>query len=234
MRVFFLVLSVFLLALPVQGQRRAKEKVNNLQNFDKKRLQFGYYIGLNYYNYKIDYKKNLPPVMVKPASGLNIGLVADYRIMEHLNVRFEPGLASMQRELNFLNRSGFTKDSDTLRNVKSTYIHLPLLLKVSTQRLNNIRPFILGGIATSINLSSEENNPDDNINQVFRTKKQTLYYELGLGIDFYMNYFKFSPSIRGVFAISDELVPDNDPDSPWTGNISGLRSRGIFLNFTFH
>lgn len=234
MRVFFLVVSILFLALPLHGQRRTKEKVNNLQNFDKKRLQFGYYIGLNSYNYKIDYKNNLPPIIVKPSTGFNIGLVADYRIIEQLNLRFEPGLSSMQRELNFLDRGGFTKASDTLRKVKSTYIHFPLLLKISTQRFNNIRPYILGGIATSINLSSEEDNSDDNMNNIFRTKTNTLYYELGLGVDFYLYYFKFSPSIRGVFAISDELVPDTNPNSPWTGNISGFRTRGVFLNFTFH
>ena len=166
--------------------------------------------------------------------GFNIGLVADYRIMELLNLRFEPGLVSTQRNLVFYDRSRFTQDSDTLRNVKSTYIYLPLLLKISTQRLNNIRPYLLGGVATSINLSSNEKNPDDNLNQVFRTKTNTFYYELGVGVDFYFNFFKFSPSIRGVFAISDELVPDKAIDSPWTGNISGLRSRGVFLNFTFH
>ncbi|MEP2969755.1 MAG: PorT family protein, partial [Nonlabens ulvanivorans] len=53
------------------------------------------------------------------------------------------------------------------------------------------------------------------------------------GIDFYLYYFKFTPSIRGVFAINDELVRDVDPNSPYTGNISSMQSRGIFLNFTF-
>ena len=36
-------------------------------------------------------------------------------------------------------------DSDLLREVKSTYIHVPLLLKFSTKRLNNFKPFIVGG-----------------------------------------------------------------------------------------
>ena len=56
---------------------------------------------------------------------------------------------------------------------------------------------------------------------------------LGFGIDFYTTYFKFSPSIRGIFALTDELVPDNDPASPWTSNINAMRTRGIFINFTF-
>ena len=50
----------------------------------------------------------------------------------------------------------------------------------------------------------------------------------------YLQYFKFSPSIRGVFSLKDELVEDNDPKSPWTGNIEKMSTRGIFLNLSFH
>jgi hypothetical protein len=38
---------------------------------------------------------------------------------------------------------------------------------------------------------------DDNESAVFRMKKWTNNYELGFGIDLYMEYFN-SPSIRGV------------------------------------
>jgi hypothetical protein len=33
--------------------------------------------------------------------------------------------------------------------------------------------------------------------------------------------------------MSDELVQDDDPNSPWTGNINSMSSRGVFINFTF-
>jgi hypothetical protein len=166
--------------------------------------------------------------------GINIGLIGDLRIGEYLNLRFEPGLHTNKLNLIFNERSKFTQNSDTLRTVKSTYIHLPLLIKFSTKRLNNFRPYILGGISTSFNLSSNQNSPEDNKNNVFRLKANNLYYELGFGIDFYLQYFKFSPSLRGVFSLKDELVPDDDPESPWTSNIKSLSNRGVFINLTFH
>lgn len=91
----------------------------------------------------------------------------------------------------------------------------------------------MAGLSTSINLASDEDSKDDNSAGVFRMKTNTYYYELGFGIDFYTQYFKFTPSIRGVFALNDELVRDNDPNSPWTGNIESLKTRGVFINFTF-
>ena len=123
--------------------------------------------------------------------------------------------------------------SDLTREVKSTYIHFPLLLKVSTKRLNNFKPFLVGGLSTALNLSSNEENPDDNNAGQFRTKKGMFFYEVGFGIDFYLEWFKFTPSIRGVFAINDELVRDRDPESPWTGDIASMKTRGVFVNFTF-
>ena len=149
------------------------------------------------------------------------------------NLRFEPGLYYSRRELQYPDIVGFNKESDKLREVKSTYIHLPIMLKVSTKRINNFRPFIMAGFSTDFNLSSNHKNRDDNASNVFRTTSQNLNYELGLGFDFYLYYFKFSPSLRGVFSFQNELIPDADPNSPWTGIIDSMFSRGIAIIITF-
>jgi hypothetical protein len=83
-------------------------------------------------------------------------------------------------------------------------------------------------------LSSNSKSDDDNLQQRFRVKSWTQNYELGFGVDLYFEYFKFSPSIRGVFGLNDELIRDNDPNSPWTGNIQSMKTRAILINFTFH
>ena len=210
-------------------------KIENLQNFDKQKLHFGYFIGFNQYNYKLDYKINPNyATWIEESIGVNIGLIGDLRINEYINLRFEPGLHTNKLNLRFNERSKFTQNSDTIRSVKSSYIHIPLLIKLSTKRLDNFRPYLIGGVSTSFNLSSNQNSPEDNKNNVFRLKANNLYYELGFGIDFYLQYFKFSPSIRGVFSLKNEIVPDLDPNSPWTGNIDKMSTRAIFINFSFH
>ncbi|MBT4708713.1 MAG: PorT family protein [Flavobacteriaceae bacterium] len=234
MNKYFSVLIILFFCFNGLSQKKGV-KVENLQNFDNKKIHFGYFIGLNQYNFKIDYKTNPNyTTQVEEELGLNIGLIGDLKINEHLNLRFEPGLHTNKGALKFNERSKFTQYSDTLRTIKSTYIHLPLLLKFSSKRIDNFRPYLIGGISTSFNLSSNQNSPEDNKNNVFRLKTNTLYYELGFGIDFYLQYFKFSPSIRGLFSLKNELVPDNDINSPWTGHIDKLNTRGVFINLTFH
>ncbi|MDG1570824.1 porin family protein [Robiginitalea sp. M366] len=207
-----------------------EDPILNLQSEDEKFLNWGYYLGFNQYDFKFTYRNDLPEVLVDKSIGFNVGLIGELRLNEFLDVRFEPGLFYTSRLLGF---PGFDNQTDALREVKSTYISFPLLLKVSARRLGNWKPFVIGGGSMALNLGSNEDSLDDNSSGNFRMKQQVFNYELGFGIDFYLEYFKFSPSIRGVFAITDELVPDTDPNSPWTGNINAMHTRGIFVNFTF-
>src|SRR5690606_229388 len=199
-------------------------------------LRWGYFLGFSQYDFNFDYKEDLRDIYLKRNTGFNVGLIGNLRINDHIDLRIEPGLFITSRELYFSQTffpGGTTRSSDLIRDVKSTYIHLPLLVKFSTKRINNFKPFVVGGISTALNLSSNQDNPDDNSNGQFRIKKNNLFYEVGFGIDFYLYNFKFTPSIRGVFSMKDELVPDRDPNSPWTSNIESLKTRAVLINFTF-
>nr|WP_083544721.1 porin family protein [Flavobacterium fontis] len=210
----------------------SRDPIINLENFDKQRVHWGYFLGFNSFDFKIDYIN--PPardIVVNGTTGFNVGLVGNLRLHEYIDLRFEPGLYYTQRNLTY---SGFTRTIDALREVRSTYISFPLLLKFSSKRVGNVRPYLVGGVNTTLNLSSNSKSLDDNYQQRFRVKQWTNNYEIGFGIDLYLEYFKFSPSIRGIFGMGDELIRDNNPDSPWTGNISGFRTRGFVVNFTFH
>lgn len=231
---FLLIFTGF--AQSAMAQLFSRERISNLENFDKRTLSWGYFLGFNSYDFKFEYNDDFgdnpnTDIQVNKQFGFNVGLIGDLRINDYLNLRLEPGLFYTQRDLIFPGVG--PEERDYLREVQSAYIHIPLLLKVSTKRINNFKPFITGGISTAINLSNNAENPDDNKEGEFRMEKNPLFYELGFGIDFYLPYFKFTPSIRGVFALKNELVHDDDPNSPWTSNIHSMESRAIFINFTF-
>jgi hypothetical protein len=231
------IFVLLLLALTIKANSQlkksmfAKDPIINLENFQKSRVYYGYFLGFNSFDFKIDYRTENPDILVTKSTGFNVGVVGDLKLQEYINLRFEPGLYYTRRDLTF---PGFTTKGDALREVTSTYIHFPLLLKFSSLRTGNIRPYLLGGVSATLNLSSNSKSIDDNYEQKFRVKPWTTNYELGFGIDVFSEYFIFSPSIRGVFGISDELIRDNDLNSPWTGNIQSLKTRAILINFTFH
>ena len=218
---------------------QVRERVKNIPQFDDRFIHYGYFVGLNNYSFDFEYnplyyrEENFPDIEITSGTGFTIGLIGDMRINEFVNLRLEPGLYYAQRDLLYPEYPGFKTENDRIREVKSTYIHLPLLLKFNARRINNFRPFLLAGVSTDFNLSSNKKNTDDNFGNVFRTESQTFNYEIGIGFDFYLYYFKFSPSIRGIFSLQNELIPDNTPDSPWTGNIVNMVSRGVVLNLVF-
>lgn len=233
MKRVLLILTCIICAQTANAQLFSKEKIANLETFDKKFLTWGYFLGFNFYDFNFDYKQDFgleTDVLVNSTGGFNVGLIGDMRINNYINLRLEPGLYFTQRDLSYRE---FTEDFDRVRELQSTYVHVPLLVKFSTKRINNFKPFIIGGVSGSLNLSSNQDNPEDNGEGQFRMRKYTSYFELGFGVDLYLFYFKFTPSIRGVFATSDELVRDDDPNSPYTSNIAKMGSRGIFINFTF-
>ena len=235
------IVILLLLVLTTNGYSQfaksmfSKDPIINLENWQKQRLYFGYYLGFNSFDFKFDYKTPVEQdIQVKKTTGFNVGVVADLRLQEYINLRFEPGLYYTKRDLYFPGVGSLEKDY--LREVNSTYIHFPLLLKFSSLRTGNIRPYLLGGVSTTLNLSSNSKSIDDNFEGKFRVKQWTAAYELGLGIDIFTEYFIFSPSVRGMFGINNELIRDNPAKgpSPYTDNIDSMKSRAILINFTFH
>jgi hypothetical protein len=229
--ILFLLLSIHAKA-QLGKSLFTKDPIINLENFDKQKVYWGYYLGFSNFDFKMDYKTNNGlDVDVQGNSGFNVGLIGSLRLQEYLELRFEPGLYYASRTLTY---PQFTNERDGLREVKATYIDFPILLKFSALRTGNVRPYLVGGVSATLNLSSNSKSKDDNLQQKFRVQPWTQNLQLGFGIDLYFEYFKFSPSIRGVFGLKNELIPDEDPNSPWTGNIESMKTRAILINFTFN
>ena len=206
----------------------------NLPNFDEKKIRFGYFVGLNQYDFKINYNVNPEySIKVNRGTGINVGLIGELKINDNIRLSLEPGLFSNNKELIFNERSQFTSYNDTVWNVKSNNVHLPILIKYSSKRIGNVRPYLKGGFSTSLNLGNIENNLESYgiVNNHFN--KVNFYYELSFGIDFYLRYFKFSPSVRGVFSLKNEKKK-KIPDNPWTGYVNKFFTRAIFINFSFY
>jgi opacity protein-like surface antigen len=234
MKKFFFFIITLSMVLTASSQKR--RNVDNLPTFDDPKIHYGFYLGINQNDFKVNYRpSNFPSTMVeiKPTLGFNVGLIADFRVHKNVNLRFEPGLISNSKTIYFNNSPTLSTERDSIREIGSTYLHLPLVLKLSSDRWNNVRPYVLAGVSYDHNFSSNQENSDDNFSGEFRMKTSNFMYELGVGVDIYLSFFKFSPSIRGVFAMNRELIDDNNSNSPWTSPINIFSTRGVFLNFSF-
>lgn len=224
MKRIFATLGLLLCFLPGSAQLFSGERLLNNPNFDEKRWSWGYTLGFNTYGYDFDYEGYNPSptvgkeIIIEKGIGFNVGLLGNLKLDNNLDLRLEP-------QVSFNSFGTRPTYSGQIDEVNSTFVHVPLLLKFSANRMNNFKPFVVGGVSTSINLSSNENNPEAEM----RMTTNNYYYEIGVGIDLYLYYFKLSPTLRGVFAINDELVAGPN----YMNNIDKMSTRAIFLNFTF-
>ncbi|SDE53652.1 type IX secretion/gliding motility protein PorT/SprT [Riemerella columbipharyngis] len=230
-----------------------KDRMDNLENFDNQKLSWGFFLNFGQNDYKIvlDPKygsrgnKNL--VSSKPTYSFGAGLMGKMRINDNFDLRLEPGLQFIERELKFDTQSNdqyAANDSfetrvlskeDMEKRVKATTIDVPLLLEYHIDRWYNSRPYMAAGLNWMVNLQSNEKDEDDNQTaSVFRSTTQNFGYSAEIGVQFYFDKFKLTPAFRGTFTINNELVKDNPGTPPyWASAINTAKGRSFMFILKF-
>lgn len=240
------VLAVMLSAsLPMNAQFRNNDRADRLEWIDHKKYSWGFFFNANHFDYKLvldpkngmEGKKSL--VESKPTYSFGAGLIGKMRINDYVDLRLEPSLQFVDRELTFKGAEVLaTKPEDiasfTKRKVKSTYIDVPLLVEFHGLRWYNSRPYVAGGVNWLVNLQSRQNSENDNVQGTFRTTTHNFAWSAEVGIQFYFSRFKLTPAFRGTFMLNNELVADY-PDSPkyWAGALSSMNTRAFMFVLKF-
>ncbi|WP_345947860.1 outer membrane beta-barrel protein [Mucilaginibacter sp. PAMB04274] len=151
----------------------------------------------------------LTSISSRSTPGFSVGFITRYRLSENLEARTTPALVFADRELNYT----FENGSDNLtRQVQTTSVDVPLLLKLRSDRIGNVRAYILGGVKYSMAVS--KGKPDENeapLQQRLRNTRGFASYEAGFGFDIYFEYFKMSPEIKVGNSFGNVLVGGNTP-----------------------
>ena len=212
-----------------------KIRVNNLEKYDKQKLHFGFMLGVNVSNFRVkragDFYKLDTVYVVDPfkQSGFNLGIISDLKISEHFNLRFIPDLAFSQRDLHYFIKQGATKTTTVVKKVESTFLNFPLELKFKSSRVGNYRMYVIGGFRYSIDMVSQAKVQTDK-EVIVKLQKYDYGYEIGFGIDCYLELFKFAPEIKMFQGIPNVLAPSSEQ---LTTSISALKSRVFTVSLTF-
>lgn len=212
----------------------------NLPKYDKKHWHFGFTLGINQMNFsthpvdRVQFNKNLLVIEALPSQGFNIGIVANKRLAEYLDVRFIPTLSFGERQLQFTWLENDTAKVDYLKRIESTFIDFPITFKYKSKRLpgnfNNIRAYVLGGARYSIDLASQKNKNNNNENVVIKLNPNDFLGSVGVGFDFYLPYFKFGVELQMAYGFKNILAQENNNFSL---NIDKLTSKMMWITFTF-
>lgn len=213
-----------------------KEKPKNVSWYDDKTLHFGFCIGFNVMDFGITPSQqylqsdSLYPEVSLLNPGINIQIVTDFRPAEHFDIRFLPGVAFGQRNVRFYKDRVLVNEQQRL---ESSFLEFPLLLKYKGERLNNVRPYIIGGLNYRYDLAGKKEY-DDEKPVYLRIRRSDLYYEIGPGLDFYLPYFKLSVELKMSTGLRDVLVHEPAPGYPqYARAIERMKSQIWILSFHF-
>jgi hypothetical protein len=227
------ILPLALLSLTLYGQ---KQKPKNKSWYDDKLLHFGFSLGFNTMDFNITPSQtyletdSIYPEVSRLNPGINIQIITDYHPAKHFDIRFLPGVSFGQRNIRYYKNQVLYNDQQKL---ESSFIEFPLLLKYKGDRLNNVRPYLITGLNYRYDLAGKkEFDPDRHV--WVRIKRPDLYYEMGAGLDFYLNYFKFSVELKMSNGLRNIIVNDADPGHEVFRNaIDKMKSQIWVLAFHF-
>ncbi|MBN2596611.1 porin family protein [Labilibaculum sp.] len=231
-RILFILLLLLSFSSCFSQRGYKAESILNYQKVDQKWLHFGFTLGVNSMDFAIynSGKGVARAEQVVFSPGFTVGIVSDLRLHEDWSLRFLPGLEFGQRTIRYSNL-----DVEEV-NVESVLVNLPLLLKYRARRLNNYRPYLIGGASFKIDVQAQDALDPEN-DMLVRLKTTDLYLELGAGIDFYLPYFKLATELKFAIGLKDVMNHEYDIDNPgyeaYTDAFRKVNSKIITLSFHF-
>ena len=212
---------------------------------DTKLIHLGFSVGMNFQNLAItnngfvtDDGEEWYADVSAISPGFCVNVLADLRIAEHFNLRFSPGLYFGNKVVRYLNHRGNSEWLEQShykqsQNVKSTYIVVPLELKMSAKRYHNMRPYFTGGVMYAQDLAKDRS-------EQLKLKNGDVMLTVGMGCDFYMPFFKFCPEVKFCFGLRNlidrnrpDLVEENEVTKLFTQSVSKISSNMVVVTFFF-
>ena len=240
-----IVLWIMLLSLGCASlHAQDNDMILNRPYADTKKVHFGFSVGMNFQNLAItnngfvtdDWEEWYADVTAH-SPGFSVNVMADYRIAEHFNLRISPGLYFGNKVVRYLNHKGSPQlelqdHYQQSQNIKSTYIVVPIDLKMSAKRYHNMRPYFTAGAMYAQDLAKDRSDQ-------LKLKNADVMLTVGMGCDFYMPFFKLCPEVKFCFGLKNLLernrpdLEDNPEVYRFTQSVNKVKSNMVVVTFYF-
>ncbi len=229
------MVSFLILCFPFLSLGQMDSRPENLSKYDKQVIHFGFTLGINSSSFHVDRvgdfktRDTIYTLEAESVSGLNLGIISNLRISDMFDFRFIPTLSFGQRNLNYHFIYNDSAESFVQKNIESTYLEFPFLLKFKSKRVNNYRIYVVAGMKYNIDMVSQAKVKKSE-KDIVKLNKKDYGYEIGLGFDFYLTYFKFSPEIKMYNGMKNLLVPEN---TQYASPIDALYAKTFVVSLLF-
>lgn len=182
-------------------------------------------------------------IETKQTPGFTVGIVGSKRLGRYFDLRFIPSLSFSDRQLKYdiavLNNDGNTDMKHLEKAIFTTFVEFPLNIKYRSKRYNNIGAYVFGGVNPKLDLATQKKNlityinaQGQQVDQIanFVTKRIDLAGEIGVGFDFYNQWFKMGVEVKMSYGLLD-IVKNEVPI--YTTPIDQLHNKMFQVSFLF-
>lgn len=203
------------------------------EDHDAKPYYFGITIGANLARFQTEHH----PIFLQQDSilvgepnnsgGLTLGLLATTRISDRFQLRFNPQLMFIERNIFYkLKYPDIDNQTAIVKKVESVIMSFPLQLKFQSDRIGNFRVYTLAGIKGDIDMAS--NARAKRAEELLKIKAKDWGPEFGIGFNFFFDSFIFSPEIKISNGISN--IHARDADLKFSSVFDKIQSRMIVIS----
>ncbi len=221
----------FLLSGSVHAQFGGREI--KMSDHDAKPYYFGITIGVNLARFHTEMHPRFlaadTVLVAEPTNsgGLSLGLQATARLSNRFQLRFNPQLMFIERniyyKLRFPDNEGNT---DVTKKVESIIMSFPLQLKLQSDRIDNFRVYTFAGIKGDIDMAS--NARAKRAEELIKIGKYDWGPEFGIGFNFFFDSFIFSPEIKISNGVRD--LHARDVNLKYSNVFDRIQSRMIIFS----
>lgn len=217
--------------LTSMAQQQFSGEINNPRYDERRLVTYGFSFGAHTASLRLKYSDyftvpamdSVHSIVPLKKPGFSLGFIVNFRLAPFFDARLTPKVTFSEYALqyNYIGRDA------SIETIESVGVDFPILLKYKSQRRDNIRMYVLGGITTSIEAAGKTELTEDE--GLLQLNGVNIMADFGFGFDLYYPLFKFSPEIRFAFGLVDVVGSNND----FTAGIKELKTKTVSIYFHF-
>jgi len=228
----FLLFGLIFIFISLQSFSQRAYTDYNLWDHDSKPYYFGITIGANSARFQTElhtrFLEDDSVYVAEPlnSGGFSLGLSATGRLNDRFQLRFNPQLIFMERNIFYkLKYPDLDGNTNITKKVESVTFSFPLQVKFQSDRIGNFRVYMMTGVKADIDMAS--NARAKRAEDLIKINKYDYGFELGLGFNFFYESFILSPEIKISNGIPN--IHARDPNLIYSSVFDKIQSRMIMF-----
>lgn len=230
-------ITIVFLLLPFIGLSQLRSELNQPEH-DNKPYHFGINLGFNKSHFSFTHhpvflqQDSVMAIKSINSTGLNLAWLVNLSLTNHFDLRTYPlNLTFSEKAFEYTLKYPDVPGGEsklTIKKVQSITLSLPIQIKFSSDRIENMKVYTMAGVKFDYDLAA--NAGKNNGEEIIKLNKFDYGIEGGIGFHIYFPYFVLTPELKVSWGLAN--LHSRNPALKFSSNIDKINSRMISFSLT--